>query len=212
MTNIDIHPFWGKKSPLAHVSYIPFLLCASVRLSVAIMSSAALMWTYVLSRVTILITARIIPATFKSIMHVFISSFWTLVFSVFIYLFSPVLFYEIQFPLAFTAIIFTFSSLGENVEIQSFSIAMKNAVVEALIVSFCILIFSLFREPFGFGALSLPTREGISEILTSNIAHDLAIRSVAATSGGLILLGFIVGFYRIAKDMFITYYSQRENK
>jgi hypothetical protein len=212
MAQIDTHPFWGNRSPLAHVSYIPFLLYASVRFSIAIMSSAALIWTYALTSLTILVAAGAIPRTFKPMVQVFISSFWALVFGVLIYLFSPILFYDIQFPVAFTAVLFMISGLGEKVAATDFSSGMKKTIVEALVISLIILLFSLVREPFGFGALSLPTNEGIKEILTSDIASDIAIKSIATASGGLIVLGFIVGLYRIVKDMFLTYYSQRENQ
>ncbi|AEJ19426.1 hypothetical protein [Gracilinema caldarium] len=210
MDKIESHPFWGKHSPLAQLSYIPFLLGASSRLSIAIMSSAALSWVYMLSSATILVTNRFIPSIFTSFIHVLICSFWSLVFGLIVYFFSPVLFYEMQFPLIFTAVLYIISGIGNSLEVDTLSNAMKKTVIQTLVVSFIILIFALIRETFGFGALSLPTREGISEILTSEISSDLAIRSIAATSGGLMLLGFIIGFYRIIREMLVTYYSQRE--
>jgi len=210
MDQIEAHPFWGKRSPLAQVSYIPVLLGASSRLSIAIMCSAALFCVYIQSSVTILVTTRFIPTTFKLYIHVLICSFWALAYGLVEYLFSPVLFYETQFPLVFTAVLYMISGLGQSIEVDRISNAMKKTVVQAMVVGFIILTFALIREPFGFGSLSLPTRDGISEILTSELSADLAFRSIATTSGGLILLGFVIGFYRIVKEMLVTYYSQRE--
>jgi len=176
------------------------------------MSTAALIWTYLLSGLTIVIASQAIPRTVKPIIHVFISSFWTLVFGLLIYLFSPILCYDIQYPMALTAVLFMISGVGDNLNAEHFSSGMKRIMLEALVISFIILLFSLVREPFGYGALSLPAKEGIIEILTSDIASDIAVKSIASSGGGLILLGFIVGFYRIIKDMFLSYYSQRENR
>lgn len=212
MDHIDSHPFWGKKSPFAQAAYIPILLYTSTRLSIAIISTAALIWTFILSSISILAAARLIPSRFKVLVHVFISSFWTLVFGILIFLFSPILFLEIQFPLALTAVVFILSGLGDNMDTETSSAVMKKSIIQSIIIGAIILLFSLVREPFGFGALSLPSREGIVEILTSEIAYDMAIRTVALTSGGLILLGFVVGFYRIFKEMIIIYYSRRENQ
>jgi len=212
MDHIDSHPFWGKKAPFSQAAYIPFLLCTSTRLSIAIISTAALIWTFILSSVSILAAKRLIPSRFKVLVYVFISSFWTLVFGILISLFSPILFLEIQFPLALTAVVFIFSGLGDNVESENSSSVMKKSIIQSIIIGGIILLFSLVREPFGFGALSLPSSEGIAEILTSEVASDMAIRTVALTSGGLILLGVVVGFYRIFKEMYIIYYSRRENQ
>lgn len=212
MTHIDKHPFWGNNSPLSNLSFVPFIVCASMRFSIALVSTAALLWTYLLTDFSLFIAKALVPRTFKSIIPVFLSSFWTLVFALLLSMFSPPLFYELLLPLALVPVVFMISGLDSHIETDSFKDAMDKAVLYALILGAIVILLSLIREPFGFGSLSLPTREGITEFLTSDIASDWAIQSFAATSGGLIFLGLAAGFYRIFKEMYLHYRSEKENQ
>lgn len=212
MDRLETHPFWGTRSPLAHFSYIPFLLVSSTRFSIAIIGSLALIWTYLLSSLTCLAADLWIPKTYKTIISVLISSFWSFLFGFLVNLFSPLLFHELLFLLSLVPVVYIFSELGKKNTDKSFKDTLNQVIIRALVLSGIMLLLSLIREPFGFGSISLPTKEGITAILTSDIAADMSVRIFATTGGGLILLGFVMGFYRIFRAMFVNYYAQKENR
>lgn len=212
MTHLDKHPLWGSNSPLSNLSFVPFIVCASMRFSIALVSTVALLWTYLLTGFTLFIAKGLIPRTFKPIIPVFLGSFWTFVFAILLSMFSPPLFHELLLPLALVPVVFMISGLDSHIDMDSFKDAMNKTILYALILGAIVILLSLIREPLGFGALSLPTKEGITELLTSDMASDWAIQSFAATSGGLILLGLTVGFYRIFKEVYLHYRSEKENQ
>jgi len=80
------------------------------------------------------------------------------------------------------------------------------ALLEAIMMGSVIIGLSLIREPLGMGTLSFPGGpQGIIELFSSRDPDSFApARILSVTSGGLLLLGYVIALFRFFKERNIS--------
>jgi len=189
--------FHSDAAPLTCLSGAALLIMASDRLAHAIIATGALVWVYCLSSLTAHSSAKAFPRWGRTVLFVFLTSFFAGTYLLLLWILSPLCalesFFIISLIPVFCMVSGVFKQLGtmltEDAFVASFS--------EALIFGALIVIFALIREPFGFLSLSLPGgAQGSILIFSFKTESFLPIRLIASSAGALLLLGYFLGLYR----------------
>jgi len=107
-----------------------------------------------------------------------------------LWIFDPVLALESTFFIFLVPLVFCTSKLCDRVLEYDILEVLSQALSEALLLGVLILGISLVREPLGFGSISAP---GLGII---RFTLEEPLQFIQATSGGLIILGYIIAVYR----------------
>jgi hypothetical protein len=76
---------------------------------------------------------------------------------------------------------------------------LPKVFLEAALLGFSIIVLAMIREPLGFGCISLPG--GVYGMIEHFNAQGFSpFLAVSASSGGLLILGYILAFYRRYKN------------
>jgi len=200
---IDSNLFWGSSSPIpALFTSSALIILASSRFAFAIICAAALIWVYGLTSMIFSAARPIMPAYGRRVILLFLSTFLTGFFMVFLSLLNPLLilgtaFFLLLIPPCFLGMGF-FNELdsADPLEVTS------KALMEAITLSGIILAFALIREPLGMGTLSIPGGlQGVMELF--NIAEPgsfAPLQILSVSGGGLLLLGYATSLYRYLKE------------
>jgi len=133
-------------------------------------------------------------------------------FLVFLNLYSPVIALESTYILLLIPVVAVSSGWLE----RSISASKEDSLIKSLwgslaAGSVCIGL-ALLREPFGYGALSLPGPHGILEFFGSELASSVAVRFVAGTSGALIVLGYTVALFQVFRNLLAQHAAQGDQQ
>jgi len=92
------------------------------------------------------------------------------------------------------------SGVYRKLEEKNLGTVLGTSFTEALAIGILIIIFAVIREPFGFLSLSLPGgSQGIILLFSFETEKLKPVRLIAGSSGALLLLGYILGFYYYLK-------------
>ena len=193
----DSHIFWGSYSPFSLLSGGALIVLASSRLAFALICTAALVWVYGITALVFTGARKIMPASGKTLILLFLSVFCSGVFMIIVSLLNPLLILGTSFFLILIPPCLLGSGLFDastQVEIDD---AFSRAIIEALVLALIIAAFALIREPLGMGTLSFPGgAQGIIEVFGSSVDDSFALVSIlSASSGGLLLLGFGIALF-----------------
>ena len=194
----DSHVFWGAYSPFSLLSGAALVILASGRLAFAIICAAGLVWVYGITALVFAGARKILPASGKKLILLFLSTFSCGIFMILISLLNPLLilgtfFFHILIPPCLLG-----SGLFDDSMNADLDDAFSRAILEAFVLALVIVAFALIREPLGMGTFSFPGgAEGIIEILGDGDKETFALaRILSASSGGLLLLGYATALYR----------------
>ncbi|MDL2229900.1 hypothetical protein LJC14_06595 [Treponema sp. OttesenSCG-928-L16] len=190
------HPFWGLSSPLSSLSCLPLMIIASGRLAFALIAAGALLWVFGLSCLVYKAAGPVLPRKGISLVMTLLSSFTGSLFFMLFSLISPILALETAFMLVLVPISCVSCGIFSRVEKLDTGGAVTAALLDALIIGLLIIALALIREPFGYGSLSVPAPSGLIEIITSDSEYVFSVRTLSASGGALILLGYAVGLFR----------------
>jgi hypothetical protein len=200
---LEAHPFWGPRGPLFSLSNGALLVLSSSRLAFALITSLALIFIYVLSAVVSLNAKKIIPSKSRGLVVLFIAGFFSGVFVLVLALMSPLLVFELNVILLLVPLSFIAVSENKNFDAMEPEDGLYEAILEALLLGGCIMGFALIREPFSYGALSLPGTQGIIEWVFADRKNPYFSQLISTIAGGFILLGYAVALCRkIRKETF----------
>ncbi|MCX7655831.1 MAG: hypothetical protein N2Z76_04840 [Treponemataceae bacterium] len=212
--HLDMHPFWGYTSPLYTLWAVGFLVFSSSSLAYSIIAFIDILGVFLISSVAILCfryVGKIEERTSGHIFIVMVPAFVQYVFLLALSFISPVLYVETFFFLLIVPFLF----LASGVPGGDFSAPQRvvgQSIIKALIVGMVGLVLSCIREPFGHGSLTIPTRYGAVNFLSSEQAASIAIQLLASTAGFLILFGYVVALYRFFRRVYRHYLEQKEGE
>ena len=187
---MESHLFWGKNSPLASLSGIALLVIASGRIAFALICSLALVWVYVFVLTAAKLGGSYFPQWGRNIALLFLSALAAGIFFILLWIFNPILAMESAFFVFLVPLVFIGCGLFNRVIEYDLGEVVTQALAEALIHGLLILGLSLIREPLGYGSVSFP---GLDII---RFARTEPLRFLQASSGALIILGYIIAVYR----------------
>jgi hypothetical protein len=193
---LETHPFWGPQGPLFSLSSGALLILASPRLAFALITALALIFIYVLSTVVSLAAKKIIPRVGRSLVLVFIASFFSGVFVLILSLASPLFVLELNVIILLVPISFISTPVSRNFDALAPDDGLYEAILEAMILGGLIMGFALIREPFSYGALSIPGSQGIIEWAFAGFRNPYVSHLISTAAGGFIILGYAVALFR----------------
>jgi len=194
--------FWGSHSPLSALTGAGLIIMASSRFSFALLCAGALIWVYALTALVFSAARDILPGRGRKIILLFLSSFFGGIFMLLIGFINPLLILGTAFFIVLIPPCCLGSGFFEASESFSASDVLYRALLEAFVLSGIILAAALIREPLGMGTISFPGGvQGIVEVF--DVRQDNAfvpIRFLAASAGGLVLLGYGTALFRYFRE------------
>jgi hypothetical protein len=156
-----------------------------------------MVWVFCCTSLTAFFGSRIFPIRGRPALLAFIASFFTGVFLFLLWLFSPFCAMETFFIVSLVPLLCLCSGVSKKSETKDPLEILYASALEALTIGAAIIIFAIIREPIGYAAISLPGgSQGMVFLFSSETESLLPIRLAATSSGALLLLGYIWGFYR----------------
>jgi len=186
----------GTRRQFPSFSAAALLIAATGRVADALLVGAAVVFVYGSVPLALRLADRAVPATHRIWIRLAFSSFAAAVFSLVAAIAWPILVREQALYLGAIPLCLMASGLFERSEIQSPLELIHSSLREALSFAAAALAFSLVREPLSYGTISLPSATGISILFGSAEASDFSFRSLAATVGGFLLLGYSMALFR----------------
>jgi hypothetical protein len=137
------------------------------------------------------------PKKGKTIILLFLLSLICSIYILFGFLLNPLLTLGTWFFLALIPPICIGSGIFEDLEGLELDESIPRVLLEALSLALLIIALSLIREPLGMGSLSFPGGPGgIVEFFNNDDGEGFfPIRVLSVSSGGLLLLGYIVALF-----------------
>lgn len=189
--------FWSNASPLACLSGAALLIMASDRLAHAIAVTGALVWVYCLSSLAAYAGVRIFPNRGRTVLLAFLCSCIAGFYLLLLWMLSPLCALEVFFIISLVPMFAMVSDIFKQLQTYDIYETILNSFFEALILGALIIIFALIREPLGYASLSLPGgSQGIILLFSLNKKSFLPVCVISASSGALLLFGYILGLYR----------------
>jgi hypothetical protein len=170
---------------------------ASSRLAFAIFCTGALLWVYCLSTLIFFAAKNIMPKKGKVVILLFLVSLVCSIYVLFGFLLNPLLTLGSWFFLILIPPVCIGSGIFADLEGIELDESIPRVFLEALSMSLLIIGLALIREPLGMGSLSFPGGPGgIVEFFSADSGEGfLPIRVLSVSSGGLLLLGYIVALF-----------------
>jgi hypothetical protein len=170
---------------------------ASGRTAFAIVISGALIWIY---GWTVLVSGfgkPVFPRKGKSLVFVFLSSFFGSLYLMLLYFINPFLAMESTFLVILASVSCISGEIFRRVDSLDPEESISRAVLEALILGLLIIALALIREPLGFGSLSIPGGpQGIIELFRADGGAYFPVEIIAGSSGAFLLLGYGFALFR----------------
>lgn len=193
---IDIPLILKKNGLLPSLSGAVLLIGATDRLAHAVIVGASVFVVYATVPVVLRLAEPVVPASHKTWIRVLFAAAVAAVFSRVAGMVWPLLVRELALYLGMVPLCLISSGLIDRTESGRRLKTLKRSVFEASVLCGLALAFALIREPFGFGVLSMPSGDGISLLFSRERAAAVSLRSASATSGGFLLLGYLIAVYR----------------
>jgi Na+-transporting NADH:ubiquinone oxidoreductase subunit NqrD len=205
MNHYQNHVFWGVHSPLSSLVGAGLLVMAGSRLSFAIVSAGALLWVYGFSALIFYAAGPLLPKKGRKIILLFLTSLLAGIYLLFLNLLNPLLTLSSFFFIILASPCCIGSGLFDNQTNQDPLDALSQGLQSAAVLGVLIIAMALIREPLGMGCLSLPGGlEGIHEFFSGDGTPGfIPIRILAASSGGLLILGYGVALYRLFRNGYV---------
>jgi len=196
------HLFWGSHSPLSALTGAGLIIMASSRFSFAILCAGALLWVYGLTALVFSASRQIMPNRGRKLILLFLSAFFCGIFMLLIGFINPLLILGTAFFLVMVPPCCLGSGFFEASESFPVDEVLYRALLEAAVLAGIILAIALIREPLGMGTLSLPGGvQGILEVFDVRKEDTfIPIRFLAASAGGLALLGYGTALFRYYRE------------
>jgi hypothetical protein len=170
---------------------------ASARLAYAIIAAGALLWVYGLSALSVYTCSRIFPVWGRSMVLTFLASFFGGLYLLWFWFISPLTAMEVFFLVSLIPLLCAGSGVFNRIESLDLGEAAARALSEAAVFGAILIVFSIIREPLGFGSLSVPGASlGIVTLFYLGDVPFLPVCLIAGSAGALLLLGYGVGLYR----------------
>jgi hypothetical protein len=169
---------------------------ASVRVAYAILILGALLWVYELTVLVSVSCRKYFPHQGQALLSVFLASFMGSIFLMLIYFINPPLAMETGFLIILTPISCIASGICERTRGLNIEDVPGRVLTEALVLGGLIIALSLIREPWGFGSISVPGGQGITELLSLAGSRFFPVRVISSSAGGLLLLGYALALFR----------------
>lgn len=198
----ESHLFWGSHSPLSALTGAGLIIMASTRFAFALICAGALIWVYGLSALIFSGAKRIMPSKGRMVILLFLSAFLCGIFMLLVGLLDPLLILGTNLFLVLIPVCCLGSGLFQASESEYSRDVFSRALLEAVVMANIILALALIREPLGMGTLSFPGGvQGIVELFNSEEGHTFVLaRILSASSGGLLLLGYVTALYRYLRE------------
>jgi hypothetical protein len=174
---------------------------ASGRTAFSLVSLGALLWVYGLSIITLFLGKPLLPQKGKSVLRIFLSSFFAGAYLLILFLLNPLLAMECTFFIILTPAACIGSEIIDRVETLEPEDALSRALLEALVLGGLGFAIALIREPLGFGSLSVPGGPwGFVELFSNDEDAFVPLRIIASSAGAFFLLGYGLALFRYYKN------------
>jgi hypothetical protein len=191
------HPFWGIRAPLSTLISAGLILVASVRIAYALLVLGALFWVYELTVLILVSCKKYFPNRGRELLTVILASFSGSVFLMLVYFINTTLAMETVFLIILAPVSCIACGICERTTGMEIEDALGRSLMEALILGGIITALALIREPWGFGAFSVPGGQlGITELLSVEDSRFFPVQVISASAGGLLLLGYALTLFR----------------
>lgn len=184
------HLFWGINSPLTSLTGAALLIIASGRIAFALTALFALFFVYVFALITVKLGASLFPQQGQNTVLLFLSSLFSSLFYILLWILDPVLTMECSFIIFLVPAVFVSSGLYSRVVEFDMLEIITQAIAESFILGMLILGAALIREPLGFGSISIPGFDII------RFVKEEPLRFFQSSSGALVILGYGIAVYR----------------
>ena len=193
-------------NPYRFLPYSALIVGASSRFSHALAISVALLTVFALSSLILVAASPLLPQLGRRFVPVFIASLVASSFQALFSLYSPILALELAFFVGLVPVAFVASTaMGGAASPGSAVLASQR---EALPVAALLAIFSLVREVFGYGCITLPLRSGALVVIGSDASSGLAARVLVSAAGGFMFFGYVMAALRRSRSRFPDYPAQ----
>jgi Na+-transporting NADH:ubiquinone oxidoreductase subunit NqrD len=188
------------RSPSLFLTMAPLVIMGTSRLAFALIVSFGLVWVYTITVMIARATRRFFPRMiFFNMLTLFLAAFIGSLYLLAIEFINPVLALEVALLVLLVPALCFASNIEGRTEGLTIKDALYAAAAEALAASLLLIAFSLFREPLGYGSLSLPGGiRGIIELFSLQ-EEAFPIQLIASAPGALFLLGYIILAFRLIK-------------
>ena len=188
--------FWGSDGHLSNLSCFVLLFAATSRMAHAILISIVIFLVFPITSSVLKSSSILIPKRHEFFIRVIVVSAFTVMSSRLFSILWPIAVRDCALCLG--AIPFCYMSGSYNLRYESKSplATLMLSVKDALIFSALAFSLALVREPFGYGALSVPGPEGVIEFFGLNAVSNFGARFASAGAGAFILIGYLVALYR----------------
>jgi Na+-transporting NADH:ubiquinone oxidoreductase subunit NqrD len=204
------HLFWGADAPLSTLTGAGLMIVATSRLAFAISAAGALVWVYALAALILSFAKPILPKRGLPVLHLFLVSFLGSLYMLIFNCINPYLGMETTFLLLLCPLCCAGSGICRRIEGLAPQESIFKAFLEALVLAVLLVALALIREPLGFGSLTLPGGpQGLVALFAPGSPGSpgeslyFPVRIIAASSGGLLLLGYILILFRRFKYRFV---------
>ena len=188
-------------STFSALTGVGLLVMAGSRLAFALMTTAGLLWVYILTALIVFFTHPFYPKIGNKIILISITSLLASAFLLIVWLANPLLAIQVAYLIILIPCYAVASPLFSSINTMKFDSAIIRTVLEAASLGLLITAFALIREPIGFMSLSLPGgAEGIIELFQSRDEDAfLPVRIVAMSSGAFFILAYALALFRNIK-------------
>jgi hypothetical protein len=177
---------------------------ASGRTAFAIVAGGALIWVYGWTVLVSSFGKPILPQKGKSLIFVFLSSFFGSLYLMLLYFISPFLAMETTFLVMLASLSCISSEICRRVEALDPEESISRAALEALVLDLPLIALALIREPLGFGSLSVPGGpQGIIELFNIDGGVYFPVQIIAGSAGAFLLLGYGLALFHHFRKRFI---------
>jgi len=188
--------FWGSDGHLSSLSNFVLLFAVTSRMAHAILISLVVFLVFTITSLVMKASAILVPRRHDFFIRVLIVSAFTAVASRLFSIFWPITVRDCAFYLGAIPLCYLSGSFNLRCESKSPLAALILSIKDTLVFSALAFALALVREPFGYGAISVPGPEGVIEFFGLNAVTNVGARFASAGAGAFILIGYLVALYR----------------
>jgi len=188
--------FWGSEGQLSSLSCFVLLFAVTSRMAHTILISIVIFLIFPITSVVLKSSTILIPPRHDFFIRIIVVSALTAIASRLFSIPWPLTVRDCAFYLGAIPLCYVSGSYKLRFESTSTLSTLVLSAKDALVFSTLAFAFALVREPFGYGALSVPGPDGVVEFFGLNAVSNLGARFASAGAGAFILIGYIVALYR----------------
>ena len=188
--------FWGSEGQLSSLTFFVLLFSVTSRMAHTILISIVIFLVFPITSSILKSSTFLIPRHHDFFIRVVVVSAFTAIASRLFSIIWPIPVRDCAFYLGAIPLCYISGAYNLRFESKSTLSAFVLSIKDALVFSILAFALALVREPFGYGALSVPGPEGVVEFFGLNEVSDFGARFASAGAGAFILIGYIVALYR----------------